>query len=120
MNLRTLFWLSVITGCLMAPIAQGQSVTLDGFYDSSNARSYAYSNTELSTGQTVTNYNNDQWLWRGQGCEHRIQATMSLRVWTLPAIPQPTRTYFFLYVEAPLDVQGMSWAVDAATIIADL
>jgi hypothetical protein len=41
MNLRTLFWLSVITGCLMAPIVQGQSANVNGHCDTTANTGYA-------------------------------------------------------------------------------
>lgn len=49
MNLRTLFWLSVITGCLMAPIVQGQSFTFDGYKTSTETgyQTYLHWGTEV-------------------------------------------------------------------------
>ena len=113
MNLRTLFWLSVITGCLMAPIAQGQSVTLDGFYDSSNAVEVAaYSNTELVSWTNGHNTTYDYW-YDGAGAS-TIQATIRYGSGTLAGdtSTQP-ETYYFLYVEAPLAIKGMSWSLDS-------
>ena len=113
MNLRTLFWLSVITGCLMAPIAQGQSVTLDGFYDSSNAFEVAaYSNTELVNWTNGHNTTDDYW-YDGAGAS-TIQATIRYGSGTLAGdtSTQP-ETYYFLYVEAPLAIKGMSWSLDS-------
>ena len=117
MNLRTLFWLSVITGCLMAPIAQGQSVTLDGFYDSSNtAEVTAYSNTELVNWTNGHNTTDDYW-YDGAGAS-TIKATIRYGSGTLAGEPlddpldQPN-TYYFLYVEAPLAIKGMSWSLDS-------
>ena len=37
MKLRTLFWLSVITGCLLGPIAQGQTFSFDGYKTSTDS-----------------------------------------------------------------------------------
>jgi len=117
MNLRTLFWLSVITGCLMAPIAQGQSVTLDGFYDSSNtAEVTAYSTTELVNWTNGHETTNDYW-YDGAGAS-TIKATIRYGSGTLAGEPlddpldQPN-TYYFLYVEAPLAIKGMSWSLDS-------
>jgi hypothetical protein len=116
MNLRTLFWLSVITGCLMAPIAQGQSVTLDGFYDSSNAFEVAaYSNTELVNWTNGHNTTDDYW-YDGAGAS-TIQATIRYGSGTLAGdTSTPGRTYYFLYVEAPLAIKGMSWSKDSSDL----
>ena len=116
MSLRTLFWLSVITGCLLGPIAQGQSVTLDGFYDSSNAAEVdAYSNTELVNWTNGHNTAYDYW-YDGAGAS-TIQATIRYGSGTLAGdtSTQPG-TYYFLYVEAPLAVKGMSWSLDSSDL----
>jgi len=97
----------------MAPIAQGQSVTLDGFYDSSNAFEVAaYSNTELVNWTNGHNTTDDYW-YDGAGAS-TIQATIRYGSGTLAGdtSTQP-ETYYFLYVEAPLAIKGMSWSLDS-------
>ncbi|MDC1406114.1 PEP-CTERM sorting domain-containing protein [Akkermansiaceae bacterium] len=118
MNLRTLFWLSVITGCLMAPIAQGQSVTLDGFYDSSNAAEVnAYSNVASVGWKNGHNTAYDYW---GPGTGDPTtwaQTTIRYGSGTLAGdTSTPAGTYYFLYVEAPLAVKGMSWSKDSSDL----
>jgi hypothetical protein len=112
MNLRTLFWLSVITGCLMAPIAQGQSViTLDGFYDAGNVHEVnAYSNiasVDWTNGHGTTN---DYW-YDGSGAS-TIQTTIRYGSGTLSG-DSSGNIYYFLYVEAPIEIKGMSWSKDS-------
>ena len=118
MNLRTLFWLSVITGCLMAPIAQGQSVTLDGFYDSSNAAEVtAYSNVASVGWKNGHKTAYDYW---GPGTGDPTtwaQTTIRYGSGTLAGdTSTPAGTYYFLYVEAPLAVKGMSWSKDSSDL----
>jgi len=100
----------------MAPIAQGQSVTLDGFYDSSNAAEVAaYSDKEFVNWTNGHGTENDYW-YDGSGAS-TIKATIRYGSGTLAGEPlddpldQPN-TYYFLYVEAPLAIKGMSWSLD--------
>ena len=107
MKLRTLFWLSVITGCLLGPIAQGQTFSFDGYKTS--ADSYA---RRQQKGCLL--------LQRARGRKHTAQPkTQSIKRMCAGAsarIAQKHRQaeYFFLYVETPIEVKNMIWA-DAVT-----
>jgi hypothetical protein len=106
--LRTLFWLSVITGCLMAPIAQGQSFSFDGYKTS--ADSY----TEKT----------DLYFYNGHEVEHYGTADAPIYKTYLhwgtgtDSSESSTTEYFFLYVETPIEVKNMIWGneVTAADI----
>ena len=114
MNLRTLFWLSVITGCLLGPIAQGQTeVTLDGFYDAANDN-YTTSTTvgwvnghELKNGNSV--------YGDGSGAADSWDQT-NVRYGY-----DAQEDYFFLYIEVPIYAKAMEWddSGNAATTIAN-
>ena len=113
MNLRTLFWLSVITGCLMAPIAQGQSVTLDGFYDASN---------DNYTTSTTVGWVNGHELKNGNSVYG--DASGSADSWDQTNVRygyDEQQDYFFLYIEVPIYAKAMEWddSGNAATTIAN-
>ncbi len=119
MNLRTLFWLSVITGCLMAPIVQGQSVTLDGFYDANNDH---YENSDTVgwvNGHELKKGNSD--YGDGSGDANTWdQTTIRYGDATLAGDQNETQ-YFFLYIEVPIYAKTMEWddSGNAATTIAN-
>ena len=113
MNLRTLFWLSVITGCLMAPIVQGQSVKLDGFYDPSN---------DNYTTSTTVGWVNGHELAKGNSVYG--DASGSADSWDQTNVRygyDAQQDYFFLYIEVPIYAKAMEWdnSGNAATTIAN-
>lgn len=102
--------LVILTTSLATTATQAQSVTLDGFYDASNANEVnAYSNTESVDWTNGHNTADDYW-YDGAGAS-TIQATIRHGSGTLAGDTSGT-TYFFLYVEAPLAIKGMSWSND--------
>ena len=102
--------LVVLATSLATTATQAQEVTLDGFYDSSNtAEVNAYSNTESVDWTNGHNTTDDYW-YDGAGAS-TIQATIRYGSGTL-AGDTSGNTYFFLYVEAPLEIKGMSWSKD--------
>ena len=113
MNLRTLFWLSVITGCLMAPIAQGQSVTLDGFYDASNDNYTTSTTVGWVNGHELEKGNSD--YGDGSGSADSWDQT-NVRYGY-----DAQQDYFFLYIEVPIYAKTMEWddSGNAATTIAN-
>jgi len=120
MNLHTLFWLSVITGCLLGPVVQGQSVvTLDGFYDANNAEERAaYTNMASVGWKNGHNTANDYW---GPGTGDPTtwaQTTIRYGSGTLEGDTSTSpETYYFLYVEAPLYAKGMSWSENSSDLV---
>ena len=113
MSLRTLFWLSVITGCLLGPIAQGQSVTLDGFYDASN---------DNYTTSTTVGWVNGHELKNGNSVYG--DASGSADSWDQTNVRygyDEQQDYFFLYIEVPIYAKAMEWddSGNAATTIAN-
>jgi len=99
---------------LATTATQAQQVTLDGFYDSSNAAEVnAYSNTELVNWTNGHNTADDYW-YDGAGAS-TIQATIRYGSGTL-AGDTSGNTYFFLYVEAPLEIKGMSWSLNSTDL----
>ncbi|GAH11252.1 unnamed protein product, partial [marine sediment metagenome] len=116
MKHRSLFTtlLAVLATSLATTATQAQEVTLDGFYDSSNtAEVNAYSNTESVDWTNGHGTENDYW-YDGSGAS-TIQATIRYGSGTL-AGDTSGNTYFFLYVEAPLEVKGMSWSLDTGDL----
>ena len=108
-TLLTTFTMSLITAGIFA-----QEVTLDGFYDSSNAAEVnAYSNTELVDWKNGHNTDDDFWS-DGAGASIN-QATIRYGSGTLAGDLSGT-TYYFLYVEAPLEIKGMEWSLDSSKI----
>ena len=102
--------LVVFATSLATTATQAQSVTLDGFYDASNTNEVnAYSNTESVDWTNGHNTTDDYW-YDGLGAS-TIQATIRHGSGTL-AGDTSGNTYFFLYVEAPLEIKGMSWSKD--------
>jgi hypothetical protein len=101
MNLRTLFWLSVITGCLMAPIAQGQTFSFDGYKTS--ADSYLDANKKA-----VYFYNDHHPQSYGTQSDPIYQTYVRWGVGTDSSETTGTQ-YFFLYVETPIEVKNMIW-----------
>ena len=108
-TLLTTFTMSLTTAGIFA-----QEVTLDGFYDSSNAAEVnAYSNTELVDWKNGHNTDDDFW---SDGADASInQATIRYGSGTLAGDLSGT-TYYFLYVEAPLEIKGMEWSLDSSKI----
>ena len=103
--------LVVCVTSLATTVTQAQSVTLDGFYDASNDDEVnAYSNTESVDWTNGHNTADDYW-YDGAGAS-TIQATIRYGSGTL-AGDTSGNTYFFLYVEAPLEIKGMSWSLDS-------
>jgi hypothetical protein len=101
MNLRTLFWLYVMTGCLMAPIAQGQSFSFDGYKTSDdsydNQRAVYFFNghkNDESTYGTQSDPIYQTYIHWGTGTD---------------ANDNTNTQYFFLYVETPIEVKNMLW-----------
>ena len=108
-TLLTTFTMSLITAGIFA-----QEVTLDGFYDSSNAAEVnAYSTTELVDWKNGHNTDDDFWS-DGAGASVN-QATIRYGSGTLAGDNSNT-TYYFLYVEAPLEIKGMEWSLDSSKI----
>lgn len=106
MNLRTLFWLSVITGCLLGPIAQGQTFSFDGYKTS--ADSYLDANKKA-----VYFYNGHEEEAYGSA-ENPIYQTYLHWGVGKDSLETSGPEYFFLYVETPIEVKNMIWA-DAVT-----
>lgn len=119
MNLRTLFWLSVITGCLMAPIVQGQTditntINFDGFDDGQyNASTNSgYANTE-SIGWINGHHTENSAYGDGSGASTTWDQTTMRWGSALQVGGSPDQEYFFLYIEAPLYAKDMQWSPDA-------
>lgn len=99
MSLRTLFWLSVITGCLLGPIAQGQTFSFDGYktsadsYDDKKAV-YFYNDHHPQSYGTESSPIYQTFVHWGTGTDSSETDS-----------PQ----YFFLYVETPIEVKNMIW-----------
>jgi hypothetical protein len=106
MNLRTLFWLSVITGCLLGPIAKGQIFSFDGYKTS--ADSYLDANKKA-----VYFYNGHEEEAYGSAENPIYQTYLHWGVGT-DSLETSEAEYFFLYVETPIEVKNMIWA-DAVT-----
>ena len=101
MKLRTLFWLSVITGCLLGPIAQGQTFSFDGYKTS--ADSYLDANKKA-----VYFYNDHKIESYGTQSDPIYQTYVRWGVGTDSSETTGTE-YFFLYVETPIEVKNMIW-----------
>jgi len=113
MNLRTLFWLSVITGCLMVPIVQGQSVNVNGHYD-------AITDTGYTVEETVGWYNGHRGHNSAYGDGNLGGTSWDATNWNQTTIRHGVDgDSFFLYIEAPLAAKGMEWSEDAENNIAD-
>ena len=119
MNLRTLFWLSVITGCLMAPIVQGQTtvtrtINFDGFDDGQyNASSNSgYANTE-NIGWINGHHTENSAYGDGSGTSTTWDQTTMRWGSALQEGDTSGQKYFFLYIEAPLYAKDMQWSPDA-------
>lgn len=112
MNLRTIFWLSIITGLLLAPVVQAQSASfnLDGYMTSSD--SYDDANKKA-----VYFYNGHKPEAYGTADNPIYQTYLRWGVGTDSSETSGTE-YFFLYVETPIEVKNMVWgnAVTAADI----
>ena len=108
-TLLTTFTMSLITAGIFA-----QEVTLDGFYDASNAQEVlAYSTTELVDWTNGHDPEKDYW-YDGVGAS-TIQTTIRYGSGTLAGDNSNT-TYYFLYVEAPLEIKGMSWSLNSTDL----
>lgn len=99
----------------MAPLAQGQSVTLDGFYDSNDAHEVsAYSNTASVGWKNGHKTENDYW---GDGSgDSTTWAQTTIRYGSGTLQGGDSTVYYFLYVEAPLYAKGMSWSNDSSDL----
>ena len=106
MKLRTLFWLSVITGCLLGPVVQGQTFSFDGYKTS--ADSYLDANKKA-----VYFYNGHEEEAYGSAENPIYQTYLRWGVGTDSSETSQAQ-YFFLYVETPIEVKNMIWA-DAVT-----
>ena len=73
----------------------------------------AYSNTELVDWKNGHNTDDDFWS-DGAGASIN-QATIRYGSGTLAGDLSGT-TYYFLYVEAPLEIKGMEWSLDSSKI----
>ena len=97
----------------MAPIAQGQSVTLDGFYDASN---------DNYTTSTTVGWVNGHELKNGNSVYG--DASGSADSWDQTNVRygyDEQQDYFFLYIEVPIYAKAMEWddSGNAATTIAN-
>ena len=97
----------------MAPIAQGQSVTLDGFYNASNDNYTTSTTVGWVNGHELKKGNSDYGdgtgpasSWDQTNVRHGYDAN---------------KDYFFLYIEVPIYAKAMEWdnSGDAATTIAN-
>lgn len=106
--------LTALLSIFTSSLSEAQEVTLDGFYDSSNANEVlAYSTTELVNWTNGHNTADDYW-YNGAGAS-TIKATIRYGSGTLDG-GDPNITYYFLYVEAPLEIKGMSWSKDTSRL----
>ena len=116
MKLRTLFWLSVITGCLLGPIVQGQSVNVNGHYDPTTDTGYTVT-------ETVGWYNGHRGHNSAYGdgqLDLGDDTNWASSTWNQTTIRHGVvDDSFFLYIEAPLAAKGMEWSADAENNIAD-
>jgi hypothetical protein len=103
MNLRTIFWLFIVTGCLLAPVAKAQSASFnfDGYmtssdsYDDANKKAvYFYNGHEPQAYGTADNPIYQTYLRWGVGTDSSETSGTE---------------YFFLYVETPIEVKNMIW-----------
>ena len=97
----------------MAPIVQGQSVTLDGFYDASN---------DNYTTSTTVGWVNGHELAKGNSVYG--DASGSADSWDQTNVRygyDAQQDYFFLYIEVPIYAKAMEWdnSGNAATTIAN-
>ena len=109
MTLRTFFWLCVITGLLMAPLAKAQSsFTLDGYKTS--ADSY--------TDKTALYFYNGHKIEHYGTADAPIYQTYLHWGTGIDSSEGSNTEYFFLYVETPIEVKNMIWGneVTAADI----
>ena len=138
MNLRTLFWLSVITGCLMAPIVQGQTNITNTINFDGNLRTLFWLSVitgclmaPIVQGQSVTldgsmmpsmiSYDNSDTVGWVNG--HELKKGNSdygdgsgdantwdqTTSWCATLVAIEANRILFLYIEVPIYAKAMEW-----------